>query len=72
MSTEAAYARDIEENLREAMELSRALWMLMTGLTNSYPYQVGEEDLVAVCKLAEEVRERTRDANQQWHEEPAP
>ncbi|MFO1126347.1 MAG: hypothetical protein U1E25_14455 [Methylocystis sp.] len=61
--------KSLEENLREAMELSRALWMLMTGLTNRYPYQIGEKDLEAVCLLAEEVRGRTEAANRQWHEE---
>ena len=36
MSAEPIPERDLEENLREAMELSRALWMLMTGLTCNY------------------------------------
>ncbi len=70
MSAEPIPDRDLEENLREAMELSRALWMLMTGLTNNYPYQLGEGDMEAVCLLAQEVRDRIETANRQWHEEP--
>jgi hypothetical protein len=69
MSAEPIPARSLEENLREAKELSRALWMLMTGLTNNYPYSLKKEDMEAVCQLAEEVRDRTETANDQWHEE---
>lgn len=69
MNTERIPDRSLEENLREAMELSRALWMLMTGLTNNYPYPIGKEDMEAVCLLAQEVRDRTETANRQWHEE---
>ncbi len=69
MSTKQAHIRDLEENLREAMELSRALWMLMTGLTNHYPYPIGKEDMEAVCLLAQEVRDRTETANRQYQEE---
>jgi len=69
MSAEPIPNRSLEENLREAMELSRALWMLMTGLINNYPYALGKEDMEAVCKLAQEVRDRTETANHQWHEE---
>jgi hypothetical protein len=69
MSAEPIPARSLEENIREAMELSRALWMLMTGLTNHYPYPIKKEDMEAVCLLAQEVRDRTETANDQWHEE---
>jgi hypothetical protein len=67
--TDATNSKILEENLREAEYLSRALWMLMVGLTGKYPHQVGERDLSAIYQLAEEVRERTEAANHQWHEE---
>jgi hypothetical protein len=68
--TDATNGKILEENLREAMDLSRALWMLMVGLTGkNYPHQVQERDLSAIYQLAEEVRERTEAANHQWHEE---
>ncbi|HEY8125388.1 MAG TPA: hypothetical protein VIF88_08220 [Methylocystis sp.] len=51
------------------MELSRALWMLMTGLTSNYPYPLGKQDIEAVCLLAQEVRDRTETANHQYQEE---
>ncbi len=63
--------RILEENLREAMELSRALWMMMVGLTGNYPHALGKTDLQAIEQLAREVRDRTEDANRQWHEEAA-
>jgi hypothetical protein len=69
--TEATRQKDIEENLREAMELSRALAMLMTGLTHGYPNSIGQEDLLAISQLADEIQQRIRAANRQWHEEPA-
>ncbi|MGJ0504111.1 MAG: hypothetical protein ACR65X_10305 [Methylocystis sp.] len=69
--TEATRHKDIEENLREAMELSRALAMLMTGLTHGYPNSIGQEDLLAISQLADEIQQRIRAANRQWHEEPA-
>jgi hypothetical protein len=59
----------LEENLRESMELSRALAMLMIGLTHGYPNSIGQEDLLAISQLAIEIRDRAADANRQWHEE---
>lgn len=69
MSAEPIPDRSLEENIREAKELSRALWMLMTGLTSNYPYHLGKEDMEAVCLLAQEVRDRTETANRQYQEE---
>lgn len=43
--------------------------MLMTGLSNNYPYPIGKEDMEAVCLLAQEVRDRTETANRQYQEE---
>ncbi|MFO1126479.1 MAG: hypothetical protein U1E25_15135 [Methylocystis sp.] len=63
--------RILEENLREAMDLSRALWMLMVGLRESYPHQIEERDLAAIYQLASEISDRTREANRQWHEDQA-
>ncbi|MBG0800463.1 hypothetical protein IYW40_02980 [Methylocystis sp. H4A] len=70
MSTEQVHIRDLEENLREAMELSHALWMVMVGLTGNYPYALEKVDLQAIEQLAQEVRDRTNAASRQWHEEP--
>jgi hypothetical protein len=69
--TEATYQKDLEDNLMEAVTLSRALAMLMTGLTHGYPNSIGQEDLLAISQLAIEIQQRIRDANRQWHEEPA-
>ena len=69
--TDATNGKILEENLREAMELSRALWILMVGLTEGYPNQVEKRDLLAICQLATEVRDRADEANRQWHEEAA-
>lgn len=52
------------------MELSRALWMVMVGLTGNYPHALEKVDLQAIEQLAREVRDRTDAANRQWHEEP--
>lgn len=53
------------------MELSRALSILMIGLTNNYPNQIEDRDLLEICQLALEVSDRTEAAIRQWHEESA-
>jgi hypothetical protein len=68
--TAATDHKCLEENLREAMELSRALAMLMIGLTHGYPNSINQEGLFAISQLAIEIRDRAADANRQWHEEP--
>ncbi len=62
--------KGLEDNLREAMDLSRALWMLMVGLIDCYPHSIGKNELKAIYALADEIQDRTREANRQWHEEP--
>jgi hypothetical protein len=65
-----ASGRHLEENLREAADLSLAMFMLMTGLcSRGYPYAVGKEELAALCQLATEVRDRAVSANEQWLED---
>ena len=68
--TDATNGKILEENLREAMDLSRALWMLMAGLIECYPHSIGKDEFKAIYQLAVEIRDRTREANRQWHEGP--
>lgn len=68
--TTATNDKDLEENLREAKDLSRALWYLMAGIIEkSYPHAIGKDALVGIYQLATEIRDRTEAADEQWHAE---
>jgi hypothetical protein len=69
-ATDSTNDKGLEDNLREAKDLSRALWMLMAGLIECYPHSIGKNELMALYALADEIQDRTREADRQWHEEP--
>ena len=68
--TAASEDKCLEENIRDAATLSRALWVLMAGIVeNAYPHVVDNDGLLAIYQLATEVRDRTDAANRQYEAE---
>ena len=77
--TDATNSKILEENLREAEYLSRALWMVMVGVTEKATRTVHDnDDLIGDLPACEEVRDRTEAANRQCtkrsaaHDRPLP